>query len=63
VLGFFLVASTVLPTQHDFIYSVCRSIVNKGVSASDVSASRRFAHYYSDKVAERTKWSIFVQGR
>lgn len=35
----------------------------KGISASDVSASRRYAHYYSDKVVERTKWSIFVQGR
>jgi hypothetical protein len=27
-----------------------------------VSASRHFAHYYSDKVVERTKWSIFVPG-
>lgn len=27
-----------------------------------VSASRQFAHYYSDKVVERTKWSIFVPG-
>jgi hypothetical protein len=27
-----------------------------------VSASRHFAHYYSDKVVKRTKWSIFVPG-
>jgi hypothetical protein len=28
-----------------------------------VSASRHFAHYYSDKVVKRTKWSIFVPGQ
>jgi hypothetical protein len=45
-----------------FLYTFGCPIVNKMSQRPMVSASRHFAHYYSDKVAERTKWSIFVPG-
>lgn len=60
---FFSVVLALPCRQRDFYILVGRSIVNKDDTASDVSTSRRFEHDYSDKVVERTKWSIFVQGR
>jgi hypothetical protein len=45
-----------------FLYTFGCPIVNKMSQRPMVSASRHFAHYYSDKVVERTKWSIFVPG-